>query len=160
MPANRSIIAIRPYRASDCDTVLDIFNRSIREVACRDYSPAQVAAWAHEDRDMAAFAAKHASRPIFIAEVDGAAAGFSDLATDGLIDFLFVHPDFQRRGVGRALLAHVEALARRQAMARLYAEVSITARPLFEACGFGVRAIQSVEHHGQAFTNYRMEKRL
>jgi putative acetyltransferase len=154
------VITIRSYRASDCDTVLDIFNRSIREVACRDYSPAQVAAWAHEDRDMAAFAAKHASRPTFIAEVDGAAAGFSDLETDGLVDFLFVHPGFQRRGVGRALLSHIEALARRQGPARLYAQVSITARPLFEACGFGVRAIQSVEHRGQTFTNYRMEKRL
>lgn len=154
------MIVIRSYRDSDCDTVLDIFNRSIREVASRDYSPAQVAAWAHEDRDMAAFAAKHANRPTFIAEVNGVAAGFSDLEADGLIDFLFVHPGFQRRGVGRALLAHVETLARRQELARLYAEVSITARPLFEACDFAVLTSQIVEHRGQTFANYRMEKRL
>lgn len=154
------MITIRLYRAEDCDTVLDIFDRSIREVTARDYSPAQIAAWAHEDRDRAAFAAKHASRPTFIAELDGTPAGFSDLEADGHIDFLFVHPDFQRRGVGRAMLAHGEALARRQGLARLYAEVSITARPLFETCGFVVLASQTVEHRSQTFLNYRMEKRL
>lgn len=147
-------------REDDLETLAQIFNRSIREIAARDYSPAQIAAWAHEDRDRTAFAARHASRPTFIAELAGAAAGFTDLAADGLIDFLFVHPDFQRRGVGRALLAHVEALARRQGLARLYAEVSITARPLFQACGFGILASQTVEHRGQTFINYRMEKRL
>jgi hypothetical protein len=47
------------------------------------------------------------------AEVEARIAGFSDLAPDGHVDMLYVDPDFQRRGVARALLEHIEqALAR------------------------------------------------
>jgi GNAT superfamily N-acetyltransferase len=37
---------------------------------------------------------------------------------------LYVHPDFQRRGVARALLTHIERLARTLGMDRLYTEAS------------------------------------
>lgn len=152
------MIAIRPCKGTESDTILDIYNRSVREIAARDYTPAQIAAWAPEHGDMRAFAARLLAKPTFIAEIDGRAAGFCDLEDDGHIDLFFVHPDFQRCGVGRALLAHIEARAKQIGLARLYAEVSITARPFFERYGFRVLAKQTVEIRGQSLRNYRMEK--
>jgi putative acetyltransferase len=87
-------------------------------------------------------------------------AGFSDLEPDGHVDMLYVHPDFQRRGIARALLQHIEKSARALDLRRLYTEASITARPAFEAVGFRVIVPQTVTVRGESMTNYRMEKRL
>ena len=73
---------------------------------------------------------------------------------------LFVHARYHSRGVARALLEHVDALARRENTPRLYTEASITARPVFERHGFRVLARQTVAHDGEAMINYRMEKPL
>lgn len=154
------MIAIRPCREDDSDTVLDIYNRAVREIACKDYSPAQIAAWAPWDRDTSAFAARLRAKPTFIAEIGDHAAGFADLEPDGHIDLFFVHPEHQRRGVGTALLDFLEALARSHGLDRLYAEVSITARPLFDGRGFAIIAPQLVEIRGQTLRNYKMEKLL
>lgn len=154
------MIAVRPYDGAESETLLNIFTRSVREIASRDYSPAQIAAWAPETCDLQAFAARLAAKSTFIAEAEGCAAGFCDLEDDGHIDLFFVHPDFQGRGVGWALMAHIQSRARSMGLSRLYAEVSITARPFFERSGFQVLAEQTVEVRGQTFRNYRMEKRV
>lgn len=83
-----------------------------------------------------------------------------NMESDGHVDMLYVHPDFQRRGVARALLAHVEELARVCGLVRLYTEASITGRPAFEALGFCVLGPQTVTVRGETMTNYRMEKKL
>jgi putative acetyltransferase len=63
-------------------------------------------------------------------------------------------------GVASALLATLEAEARRHGVALLTAEASITSRPFFEASGFEVVTPQIVTARGQDFLNYRMSKRL
>ena len=73
---------------------------------------------------------------------------------------LYVHPDFRRQGVARALLERVELSARALDVRRLYTEASITARPVFETQGFRVTVPQLVTVRGESMTNYRMEKRL
>jgi putative acetyltransferase len=153
------MIAIRSYAPQDADVTIEIFVRAIRELASRDYTPAQVDAWAQvEDRE--AWARIRAARPTWIAACDGAVAGFSDLAAGGHLDMMFVHPRYQRRGVASSLLTTVEAAAREQNLSLLTTEASLTARPFFEVAGFHVVAAQEVQKRGQTFRNFRMEKRL
>lgn len=152
------MIAVRPYRPADLDTVIEIFLRAIRETAARDYDPAQVDAWAQADRS--AWAARRLSRPTWVAWIGDAAAGFSDLEANGHLDMMFVHPAHQRIGVATALLATVEAAARVQALPRLFTEASLTARPFFARQGFDVIAQQTVHKRGQDLINFRMEKVL
>jgi len=151
-------LSIRSYRASDLDAVIDIFLRAIRESAIRDYGQAQIDAWAQADR--AAWSARRLSRPTWIALVGPNPAGFTDLASNGYLDMMFVHPAFQRRGVATALLGTVEAAARAQALPRIFTEASITARPFFDRSGFRVLAAQEVEKRGQTLRNFLMEKPL
>jgi putative acetyltransferase len=153
-------VSVRPYRPADAEVLLELFRASVRRVAIRDYTEDQVKAWASDDIDRAGWAERRGNRPTWVAEIDGAVAGFSDLKPDGLLDMMFVHPDHQGRGVARALLRQVEAAARAQGLARLFTDASITARPFFERHGFRMLTPQTVELRGQRFVNYRMEKAL
>jgi putative acetyltransferase len=154
------MINIRDYQDSDCEALAEIFTRAVRQIARRDYSPAQIAAWAPETRDMGEFAVRRSTKPTFVAEYDGQVAGFTDLDGEGHIDMFYVSPSFQRRGVGSAMLRFVTARAQTERCKRLHSEVSITARPVFERHGFKVLAYQTVETNGQSLGNYRMEKLL
>ena len=151
-------LSIRPYRPDDLDAVIAIFLGAIRQVASRDYTPAQIDAWAQADRGV--WAVRRLSRPTWVAAIGGAAAGFTDLEPDGHLDMMFVHPAHQRIGVASALLATVEAAARAQGLARIFTEASLTARPFFARHGFSVAAARVVEKRGQMLRNFRMIKIL
>ncbi len=153
-------IDIRPYAPEDCTEIITLFGRSVRQVGRRDYSEAQVRAWAPEDPDLDRWAAVLAELETWTAWMDGRLAGFADLDGDGHLDHLFVDPDFQRRGVARALCGEVQCAAQRKGLARLYTEASITARPAFAAFGFCLVAAQTVHVRGQDFVNFKMAKRL
>ncbi|TWB55078.1 hypothetical protein FBZ98_103473 [Rhizobium sp. ERR 922] len=49
MPALQDRFSVRPYEPDDAEATIDIFLRAIREVASKDYNPAQIAAWAKID---------------------------------------------------------------------------------------------------------------
>lgn len=151
-------VTIRPYTAADADATIEVFVRAIRETASANYTPPQVEAWATVDRD--GWSKARLARPTWLAMIDGQAAGFTDLEPDGHLDMMYVHPAFQRRGVARALLRAVEGAARAQNLDRLYSEVSLTARPFFEAHGFRILKEERVLHRGETFRRYRMEKPL
>ncbi len=151
---------IRKYELNDLQSLIDLFRSSVRRLASKDYSAAQIFTWAPDHIDPVIFSSKRASKPTWIAEIDGHIAGFTDLESDGHIDMLYVHPDFQSKGVARALLHHVESTAYQQGLVRLYTEASITARPAFERLGFRVMTEQTVSHGGEQFINYLMEKPL
>jgi putative acetyltransferase len=153
------MLQVRRYTADDCDDTIAIFLAAIREVASRDYSPAEIEAWAKVE-DRAAWAERRSSRPTFVAEHAGRVIGFSDLEPDGHLDMMFVHPANQGIGVASLLLETVEEEARKQGIGRIFTEASLTARPFFERRGFSVIARQSVEKRGQRLTNFRMAKFL
>jgi putative acetyltransferase len=154
------MIQLRPFQPDDAPVLLTLFRDTIRRVNCRDYAPEQIAAWASDEMDPDAWATRFAERFVVVAEDAGRLAGFTDLEASGHIDRLFVSADHQRRGVARMLLSAVVTEAQRLGIARLFAEVSITARPFFESQGFVVLTPQVVTLRGVKFVNYRMERVL
>lgn len=154
-------ITLRHFQPADGPALAALFRASVLSLAAADYSPEQIRAWA-DAIEPQSFAERcvRKDKTTWVAELAGRIAGFSDLEPGGHIDMLYVHPDCRRRGVARALLRHIEAIARTAAMPRLYAEASITARPAFEAEGFRCLSAQTVTVRGQAMINYRMEKLL
>lgn len=151
-------IVLRRYVTTDLDGVIEVFQRAIREVASRDYDPAQVAAWSKVDRD--GWEPWRLTRPTWVAVLGEKIIGFSDLESDGHLDMMFVHSEHQGVGVASMLLATVEEAARHQGLSRIFTEASITARPFFEKRGFVVDARQQVTKDGETFTNFRMHKIL
>ncbi|KQV66396.1 acetyltransferase [Rhizobium sp. Root1220] len=150
---------MRPYSPADSEATVEIFLRAIREVASKDYSPAQVDAWATVE-DHRAWAARRSSRPTWIVENKTGPVGFADLEPKGNLDMMFVCPDHQGVGAATLLLAKVEAAAKEKGLSRLSTDASLTARLFFEGRGFVVLARQIVEKRGQVLQNFRMEKFL
>jgi len=73
----------------------------------------------------------------FVAVVQGVIAGFGALDIGHAeLDFLYVHPDFTRQGVGRKLAETVEARARAEGLKRLELTASLNALVAYERLGY------------------------
>ena len=149
---------VREYVPSDLAAIISLFRRSVHEVASRDYSPAQVSAWAPESPDLTAWARRLETGGVFVDERENQIRGFARVDDTGYLDLLYVHPEVQRQGVARALLEQVVSWVARRAIRCLHSEVSITARPFFESVGFRVVREQKVERRGVVFDNFSMER--
>lgn len=149
---------IRAYAAGDAEATLTVFQRAIRVTASRDYSPAQLAAWAPDDVNRAAWASRRAAAATVVATLDNRVVGFTDVDDRGYIDMMFVDPDVARRGVATALLEWVVDQARRRGIRQLTSQVSLTARGFFEKNGFVVVEERHPVRSGVALTNFLMRR--
>jgi putative acetyltransferase len=147
---------VRPYQSEDGEATLSCFVEAVRTTAAAHYNAQQRAAWAPDTIDPVEWAARRAAARTLVAEIGGSVVGFTDLDATGYIDMLFVHPEAGRLGVGTALLGEVLRLAEVEHQTQLSANVSMTARPVFERARFRLEADQRVTRNGATFTNYRM----
>ena len=154
---------IRPYAAGEELALLTIFQSSVRGLASRDYTPAQIDAWAPATADdearMRWIARIQANRP-WVAEVDGRLAGFADLQPSGYIDQFFVAAEFAGHGVGGALMRQLHEIALSYGMAELFSHVSLSAQPFFRHFGFILESEQYPVVRGVALRNAVMRKAL
>jgi GNAT superfamily N-acetyltransferase len=79
---------------------------------------------------------------VFVAEWDGAIAGFSAMLPrpdgDTELDALFVEPTIRRRGIGSSLVKHCIRIARLQGSAALHVVGNPHAEAFYVACGFEI----------------------
>lgn len=153
---------IRAYEPADAPALAQLRFRSVRLLAAGVYSDAQIAAWQPAPERAEDVRARHEDgRRSYVAVAgDGSLMGVTDLEADGHVDTLYIDPGFARRGVARALLAHVEAVARRDGLSQLFTEASEVARPVFEASGWEVVKKREFAHRGVTLWNWAMEKSL
>src|SRR4029077_18398744 len=116
------MVTLRPYRPDDAPVLLTLFRDTIRRVNSRDYSPAQIAAWASDDIDTVSWFGRFDGRYVPVAEEAGHPVGFAELEPDGHVDRVYVSADHQQRGIGRQLLAAVVAEARRLGLPRFFSQ--------------------------------------
>ncbi len=153
-------ILVRRYQDNDAEFLSKIFYHTIHTINAKDYTKEQLDAWApwSSVQDYSGWKEKLEKIQPFVALIDGVIVGFAEFEPNGHIDCFYVHHEFQSIGVGSTLMAEVEKEASRSALPRIYAEVSITAKPFFEKQGFKVVKRQTVTIRGAELTNYIMEK--
>ena len=151
---------IRRWAPADTEELGEVFRRSVREVASRDYRQAQIEAWVLVPGEIAVWTERMQNRTTFVAEENGRLIGFIQYEPPDHIDMTYVHPERQRVGVASALLAALEDEATKRGVTLLNVEASITSRPFFERHGYIVLTPQIVRARDQDFLNYRMSKRL
>lgn len=151
---------IRPFRPGDASALRAVFYSSVHQLARLDYSAAQLHAWAPSEYDAVQWAERLRANQPFVAEVDGAIAGFADVQPSGYIDQFFVAGDWAGRGVARTLMAQIHHTAAQARMSRLWAQVSLSAEPFFRRSGFVLEARQQVTVRGVVLANARMGKPL
>lgn len=121
--------SLRRARPGDADTVADIF------AAARHAALPQVR-WAHSEPEIREWVTE-VMLPrggVWLAEQEGQAAGFTDVA-EGWVNQLYLRPPFWRRGIGADLLAHAKTL--QPAGLQLWCfQCNTPARAFYEANGF------------------------
>jgi putative acetyltransferase len=151
---------LRALRRGDEYALRKVFYSSVHELAVKDYTADQLAAWAPEAYDVAPWAERIRANPPFIADTSGVVAGFAVLLDDGTIDQFFVGSAFAGQGVARLLMTHIHQQAMRRGLAELQADVSLTAEPFFLLSGFEVVQRQQVAIGDVVLANAKMSKRL
>jgi molybdenum cofactor cytidylyltransferase len=99
------------------------------------YSPQVIERWRPA---LAVSAQDIASCPTFAAEVEDRVVGFYLLAPKPRtweLDHLWVLPEFARRGIGRALLAHAAGSARLAGVSTILIDADPNAESFYVACG-------------------------
>lgn len=154
-------LLIRQATKGDAPQIMRLFYDTVHTINSKDYTQEQVDVWAPCDMNLERWRDRQDTRMTFVAESDGQILGFAELEASEHIDCFYVHKDFQGQGVGARLLGAIIEMATADTnAARLFAEVSITARPFFERHGFEVIQSQEVVLHGIALRNDVMERQL
>lgn len=147
---------LRPYRSEDCPALTRLFYDTVHTVNARDYTPEQLDAWADGQVDLTAWDESFRAHHTLVAEENSEILGFADMDNMGYLDRLYVHKDYQGRGVATALCDALEAACPAKAFTT---HASLTARPFFEGRGYRVLRRQTVVRRGVALDNFVMEKR-
>ncbi len=153
------MIHIRKLQPGDEPALWRVFYSAVHGTASAHYRPEQLAVWAPDNADPAAWEKRVRSIEPFVAEREGTIIGYADLQPSGYIDHFFVAAEAGRQGVGSQLMVRIHEQAIDFGIDELYSHVSITARPFFEHWGFTVEVEQTVELRGIELTNYVMRKR-
>jgi len=153
-------VVLRRYRAEDLYALIELFRGTVHAINAKDYTQEQLDAWAPVDIDAERWGAKLLQYYTMVAEMDGILCGFADIDGTGYFDHLFVHKDYQGRGIAKELVKAVEAFAIQSKAETITVNVSITARPFFLKQGYELVKQQEVEYNGQRFTNYAMQKKV
>lgn len=151
-----SDMEVRKLRKGEEIELWELFYSTIHNVNIRDYNENQVEAWAPGDFDVSIAVQKFRDIDPFVVIRDAKIIGYADIQPDGLIDHFYCHHEFQRQGVGSALFSAIEKEAIENDISELYSNVSITARPFFEAMEFSVAKEQVIKVRDQQLKNFRM----
>ena len=150
--------SVRTYVDSDLGSIMELFGRSVREIASHDYDARQIAVWAPATPEPRAWEKRLGTGVVLVAECDAELSGFLRAEENGYLDLLYVHPRFKRQGIGSRLVLELAHIASRRNWPRLYTYASITARPFFEQHGFHMLRSQTVEREGVLLTTFHMER--
>ncbi|MGN0473483.1 MAG: GNAT family N-acetyltransferase [Acutalibacteraceae bacterium] len=150
---------IRKYTSGDLSEILKLFGDTVRTVNARDYTPEQIGAWV-SNIDAQRWDSSLSEHYSLVAVIDGKIVGFGDTDASGYLDRLYVHADYQRRGIAAAICSRLEQYAASINADKIVTHASITAKPFFEKRGYVVVKQQQVERAGVLLTNYVMERSL
>jgi GNAT superfamily N-acetyltransferase len=128
-------VEIRRATARDAEAVYEIVLRALRETNARDYPSSVI------DRLVLTLPKEVASTLeawlAYVVVVDGRIVGTGSL-NGNMVRAVFVHPDYQGRGIGTKLMDAVENAANVQSVDILSVQSSITAQPFYAKRGFKV----------------------
>lgn len=147
-------MVIREYQASDCKELTELFYNTVHTVNAKDYTKEQLDVWATGHVDLEEWNRSFQEHYSIVAVEDGIITGFGDIDKTGYLNRLYVHKDYQGKGVAAAICDKLE----RTIQGTIVTHASITARPFFEKRGYRIIKEQQVERQGIMLTNYIMEK--
>ena len=97
---------IRKYQLSDCKELTELFYNTVHNVNAKDYTKEQLNVWATGQVDLEKWNESLQEHFSVVAVDDEIIVGFGDIDKTGYLDRLFVHADYQRKGIATAICKH------------------------------------------------------
>ena len=153
-------MTIREAKEKDIPEITKLYDETVRAVNSKDYNEQEVEVWASSAENPGMWKSRIAEQYFIVAEADGMVVGFSSIALDGYLDYMYVHKDYQRKGAARKLLEEIELKAVQQNNAEIYSHVSRTAKGFFEKHGYIHSGDKIDPFRGVVFVNSIMKKKI
>lgn len=154
-------IVIRDYRAEDTQTLANIYYHTIHRINIQHYTEEQIDEWAPlSSLETEGWAKKFSKTKPLVAVADEEIVGFGEFESNGHIDCFFCRHDWIGKGIGSALMKEIFRRAKDNHIHRIFSEVSITARPIFEKIGFKVISGHTTIRNGVERTGFKMERKI
>jgi GNAT superfamily N-acetyltransferase len=131
-PASR--IRLRKARRAEAESISRMILRAVEVSNARDYQPAVIATLT-ANHSAPEVLRRMRERLVFVAMIEGELVGTASLAAER-VHSVFVDPSRQGRGIGAAMMAFIEKLARRQGRVRLSLASSLTAVNFYRKLGY------------------------
>lgn len=145
---------VREYQISDCKETTELFYNTVHTVNAKDYTKEQLDVWAIGQVDLEKWNQSLQEHYSIVVIENEVIVGFGDIDKTGYLDRLFVHADYQGKGIATAICNQLEQTVQGD----ITTHASITAKPFFEKRGYKIVKEQQVERQGIFLTNFCMKK--
>lgn len=99
---------IREYQPSDCKELAELFYNTVHTVNARDYTKEQLEVWATGMVDLEGWNQSLQENYSIIILDNKLIIGFGDIDKNGYLNRLYVHKDYQGKGVATAICDRLE----------------------------------------------------
>ena len=147
-------------KSSDLNSILALFEHSIRGSCTSDYNQEQIDAWCSSAQNTERWLSKIRDQYFIKALLGDQLAGIASFENPNYLDVMYVSPMFQRSGIAAGLYNEIEQYAINHGTGKLYSDVSHTAKPFFESRGFIALHENHLTINGIDLSNWRMRKSL
>ena len=147
---------IRRYLPIDCKEIITLFYNTVHNVNAKDYTKKQLDVWATGKENLNDWNKSLLNHYTLVATIAGVIVGFGDIDKSGYLDKLFVHKDYQQKGIGSVLCNELEKISPN----KITVHASITAKPFFLKRNYTMIKKQEVIRKNISLTNFFMEKSL
>ncbi|MBI2731533.1 MAG: GNAT family N-acetyltransferase [Sphingobacteriales bacterium] len=147
---------IRKATEQDIPAITQLFTETIEAVNSRDYNAEQVKVWSEGHTYTERWIKSLSAQYFIVAVNDEIITGMGSITPEGYLDLLYVHKDYQGRGVASALVDELLARASLNNLSIVTSGVSITAKPFFEKKGFTIVTTQRKMVGDIEILNYKM----
>ena len=148
---------IREYIQSDCVELTELFYNTVHTVNAKDYTKEQLNVWATGKVDLEKWNESLQEHYTLVAIENNRIVGFGDIDKTGYLDRLYIHKDYQGKGIATMLCDKLEQIDN---ATKIITHASITAKGFFEKRGYHIIKKQQVKRQGIILINYIMEKNI
>ena len=138
--------------------IQQLFFDTVTYMCKKDYTAEQIKAWSSSINNKDKWTEKIITQYFLTAKVGTQIVGFGSLENNDYLDFLYVHKDFQGKGIAKKLLMYLEKKAEINRKDKITSDVSLTAKPFFEKNGYKAVKEQTNKIGNVVVPNFKMIK--
>lgn len=149
---------IRKYKPTDCVEIVKLFYETVHTVNAKDYTKIQLDVCATGNVDTSTWNNSFLEHNTLVAVESNTIVGFGDMDNNGYLDRLYVHKDYQSKGIATDIVNELEKQVGMYGVSLFTTYASITAKQFFENQGYIVVRENTIVRNDVELTNFLMEK--